>query len=90
MADMDTYDGDQRGYEGDYYRSGASAQTGYYRHSEIDHPMIQYHYDYYISLPRRPNKADFPPSQMIATTRVSVLVHQFQSATAKPGSAMSL
>lgn len=47
MADMDTYDGEQRGYEGNY----RATPGGYYRHSE-EHPDIQYHYDLYILKPR--------------------------------------
>jgi hypothetical protein len=46
MADMDTYDGEQRGYEGNY----KTTQGGYYGHSEIHPRTIQYHYDLYYSL----------------------------------------
>lgn len=44
MADMDTYDGEPRGYEGKHYKA---TPGGYYGHSEIPPDSIQYHYDLY-------------------------------------------
>ena len=47
MADMDTYDGDQRGYEGNY-RVDTSGEN--YGHSEILLHSIKYHYALCLSL----------------------------------------
>ena len=41
MADMDTYNDEQRGYEGNY----KIAQGGYNGDSEIHRRTIRYHYD---------------------------------------------
>jgi hypothetical protein len=45
MADMDTYDGEQRGYEGNYNIVAQGRNLGYYGHSEKHPATIQYHYD---------------------------------------------
>ena len=65
MADMDTYDGEQRGYEGNnHLRHGTDAVTeprqryGYHGHSEIEHPRSQYHYGRYYSPYARLKRAD--------------------------------
>jgi hypothetical protein len=85
MADMDTYNDEQRGYEGNYQIT----QGGYNGHSERHPRTIQYHYDLYYSLtwPSLLLTTEF--LQTTATTDVSALARPAQTATARLGSAMS-
>ena len=66
MADMDAYDGETRGYEGNNYQTSAGTapgqQNGYYGHSEIDIPTAHHHYDHILALLEWSHKLIFAPN----------------------------
>ena len=86
MADMDTYDGEQRGYEGNRIPTA----QGFHGHGGIEPSDTQYHYHLYLYLTAVAAQLTIRSLQMIVTMDVSALVLQDQTVMATPGSAMSL